>query len=119
HGAAPEIKWASPTGGSFQTATDWDPQRVPGASDHAAIDLPGTYTVTLDADATNDSLRVNGANVNVTFDLAGRNYTVDQLDIGGRPGDSGTFTIKDSGGISVSAARAAAAPLNLATANSM
>jgi len=119
HGAAPEIKWASPTGGSFQTATDWDPRRVPGASDRAAFDLPGTYTVTLDADVTNDRLRVNGANVNVTFDLAGHNYTVDQLNIGGQPGDSGTFTIKDSGGISVSAARAAAAPLKLLRANSM
>jgi T5SS/PEP-CTERM-associated repeat protein len=102
-GAAPEIKWASPTGGSFQTATDWDPQRVPGGPDRAVFDLPGSYTVTLDQDVTNDRLRVNGANVNVTFDLAGHNYTVDQLNIGGKPGDSGRFTIKDSGGIAVSA----------------
>lgn len=37
--------WNNPNGGSWHTATNWDPQGVPGAGDTTIFDLDGEYTV--------------------------------------------------------------------------
>jgi T5SS/PEP-CTERM-associated repeat protein len=114
----PAGRWINTAGGSFQGPTNWAAQAIPGPDEAAIFDVPGTYTVSLDQSVSNKVADVNGSGTNVTFDLNGHNYTVGQLNIGGRPGDGGTVTIKDSGGIVVSAASpsspaAAAAPLPL------
>jgi hypothetical protein len=49
---APVHRWIAAEGGSWQDATHWSTGEVPGSDDHAILDLPGTYTVTLEGDAT-------------------------------------------------------------------
>ena len=44
----PRVTWTNPQGGSFHDAGSWSGGAVPGAEDHAVIDLAGTYSVTLD-----------------------------------------------------------------------
>lgn len=100
----PANQWKNPAGGSFQSATNWTGNLVPGASDVAVFNLPGTYSVQLDQPATNATLHASGSGVNVTFDVAGHPYTVDKLEVGGNPGDNVHFSFIDSGGI-VTAAR--------------
>jgi hypothetical protein len=62
----------SPTGGSWDTATNWVGDQVPGPSDNAVIDLPGAGgTVTLDAGVTDTikSLSTNAAtSINISSD---------------------------------------------------
>jgi T5SS/PEP-CTERM-associated repeat protein len=103
------IRWIDPVNGSFQDETKWDPHFVPSANLTALFDVPGTYSVQLDGNVTNQSLRAHGAGVNATLDLAGNTYNVGEIILGGQDGDSGTFTFTDSGGI-VTAAAAALAP---------
>lgn len=49
--AAPRVAWINPAGGSWSDPGNWSGGAVPGEGDHAVVDLDGTYTVTLDADA--------------------------------------------------------------------
>ncbi len=105
----PASHWINPAGGSFQGAANWTGQLVPDrAQDVAFFDLPGSYTVQLDQNVTHHGLQANGAVVNVTLDLDGNNYTLDEINIGGQDGDNVSLTFADSGGIVVSAASAAA-----------
>jgi hypothetical protein len=55
---AQNVNWVNAAGGNWNVATNWNPQKVPEAGDHVFIDLPGTYTVTLNAAATVASLTV-------------------------------------------------------------
>jgi hypothetical protein len=48
---APRISWTNPEGGSWSEPGNWSGGAVPGKSDHAIIDLPGTYTVVVDIEA--------------------------------------------------------------------
>ena len=59
------------------------------ALDVAVFDRPGTYTVTLEQDVTNKRLRAKGAGVNVSFDLKGNEYVLDEISLGGLDGDNG------------------------------
>ena len=68
------VDWVGGSG-NFNTATEWEPQRVPGADDSAILDAAGTYTVTASANETLQSLTVEaGANLVVnagTFTIGG------------------------------------------------
>src|SRR5688500_1078568 len=87
-----KIRWNNAAGGSFQDASNWEPQKVPTAEDIATFELPGSYTVTLDANVTNKSLRGNGTGVNPTFEMRGHTYTADRLETGGLADESISFT---------------------------
>jgi hypothetical protein len=50
------IHWKHGVSGDFAIAANWNPASVPGASDTAAIDAAGTYTVGSNADESINSL---------------------------------------------------------------
>ena len=113
---ASEIHWINSAGGLFSESNKWDTHTVPGSSDTAVFDLPGTYTVQLDNDETNQRFRANVAGLNLTFDLNGFDYTADELDIGGHPGDNVSITFEDSSPVVIAASTAAG--LGVTQANS-
>ena len=49
-------------GGSFQTATNWVPQTVPGSNDTAVFDLPNSYSVDVGM-ATTEQLQIRDGGV--------------------------------------------------------
>jgi uncharacterized repeat protein (TIGR01451 family) len=65
-----DIHWIAGTG-SFETAANWNPAIVPGASDNAYIDAVGTYTVTMSANHSVGSIHVGTAGGLQQLDLAG------------------------------------------------
>lgn len=46
---AASLTWTNTAGGSWNTAANWSPNAVPGATDTAKLTTPGNYTVILDA----------------------------------------------------------------------
>jgi putative metal-binding protein/thrombospondin type 3 repeat protein len=67
--AASLISWNNAAGGNWNTAANWSPAQVPGASDDAQITLDGTYTVTLDVDITVASLALGGTTGTQTLSI--------------------------------------------------
>ncbi len=59
-GQAASVLWTNLAGGNWNAATNWSPNQVPAAADHAIITNAGTYTVLVDMTATIDSLTVGG-----------------------------------------------------------
>jgi T5SS/PEP-CTERM-associated repeat protein len=92
----PEIRWNNANGGLFGTASNWDPQRVPGVNDNVVFDLLGSYNIDLSQNVTNKKVRANGAGVNVTLSLNGFTYVTDQFTTGGLSGDNGSLTLTGS-----------------------
>ena len=77
--------------GNWNLATNWSPNGVPTSSDNVLITTGGTYTVTLDVDATIADITVGGATGGFqAFLMNGRALTV-----------NGTATISDSGKVSL------------------
>ncbi len=62
------IRWKDPISGNWSDPTKWDLGRVPTATDNVLIDAAGTYTVTLDVNATVASLTLGGASGTQTLD---------------------------------------------------
>jgi hypothetical protein len=91
HTTAP-IEWINPVDGSFQAVENWSPQKVPSGTDDAVFDVPGTYTVSLDGNASHNALFGSGNGVNVTFLLGGNTYALNQLQLGGLADESVSFT---------------------------
>jgi T5SS/PEP-CTERM-associated repeat protein len=98
------IFWANPNSGIFQTGGNWTGSAVPSGDENATIDVPGTYTVQLNGSASHKRLHVNGNGTNVTLDLNGKTYRLEELHVGGLPGDNVTLTLADTGGIAVASA---------------
>ncbi|HYE61818.1 MAG TPA: hypothetical protein VD997_07455 [Phycisphaerales bacterium] len=65
--------WINPAGGSFGNPANWSTNAVPGPQDTARVDLPGTYTITLDADRAIDTLIIAAGQP--TLDLDTRTLT--------------------------------------------
>ncbi len=61
--------WVNIAGGSFHTATNWNPLGEPGPLDTAVFDVGTLYTVTFSQSATNKLLIID--DVDVTLDRAG------------------------------------------------
>jgi len=55
------ISWANASSGTWNMPDNWNPKQVPTSSDDAVITVAGTYTVTLDVDATVNSLTLGGS----------------------------------------------------------
>lgn len=75
-GSAPTKTWASPVSGNWSVAGNWIPAGVPAAGDVVAINQAGTYTVTLDANATVAGLTVGGASGVQTLDVPSATLTL-------------------------------------------
>lgn len=58
---AATLTWTNLVGGNWSVAANWNPNQVPGSADNAVITNSGTYAVTLDEDATLNSLTFGGA----------------------------------------------------------
>src|SRR4029079_14991933 len=78
----PVVRWKNATSGIFQTSGNWTTGASPSGMDRAAIDVPGTYTVTLAGNAAHSLLSVGGNGTNVTLDLDGHRYQLDELLLG-------------------------------------
>src|SRR5437773_2450491 len=54
--------WTNAAGGNWTTASNWQPNRVPGGFDTVLITADGTYTVVLDAGVELSSFTLGGTN---------------------------------------------------------
>ncbi len=61
------ITWTNTSGGNWSVAANWSPNQVPGATNNANITMSGTYTVTLDENATVASLALGGSSGTQSF----------------------------------------------------
>jgi T5SS/PEP-CTERM-associated repeat protein len=106
------IQWNNPAGGSFQTASNWDPQMVPGSGDTAVFGLQTVYSVDVGT-AQTDRLEIR--NGDVTFTNA--NYIVGSLDLvpAGTLLDNAVLTLASGtlGGIHVLIGESAAAQVDV------
>jgi T5SS/PEP-CTERM-associated repeat protein/autotransporter-associated beta strand protein len=92
--------WLNPVDGTFSDGAKWNSGAAPSGMDSAVIGKAGTYTVTLDRNAAHKRLDVKGDGANVTLDLDGHRYELDELNLGD-PSGNFSFTLADSGGIVV------------------
>lgn len=100
-GAPSVVSWASAGNGNWNAAVNWSPARVPQAGDSVVIDVDGTYTVTVDQNATIQSLALGAASGTQTLSLNGFDLDVagdaavtvhGVLDVAGTFTTGGTFT---------------------------
>ncbi|MCX6930334.1 MAG: hypothetical protein NT154_45070 [Verrucomicrobia bacterium] len=73
---AASITWTNTSGGSWSAAANWSPNIVPGPSDDVLIGTAGTYSVTLDASPTVNSLTLGGAGGWQTLATSGNTLTL-------------------------------------------
>ena len=57
---AADIVWTNLNGGNWNAPANWNPNQMPTIGDNAFITNNGTYTVTLNASFTNNSLTLGG-----------------------------------------------------------
>jgi hypothetical protein len=72
------ITWTNTAGGNWSVTSNWSPNQVPASSDTAFITNTGTYTVTLNVNATVAGM-VLGASSGVTtqtFSINGQTFTL-------------------------------------------
>ncbi|HEX8071742.1 MAG TPA: FG-GAP-like repeat-containing protein [Pyrinomonadaceae bacterium] len=89
---ATTVSWINAAGGNWNNAANWQDgagaNRVPGAGDDVLVTLAGTYTVTLDINASVNSLTIGGSSGAQTFDENNLNLT---LASGGAVNANGIF----------------------------
>src|SRR5688572_9589226 len=68
------VSWVNPVSGNWNTAANWSSGSVPGAADDVVISAVGTYTVTLNVNASVNSLTIGAASG--TPSLANANQTL-------------------------------------------
>lgn len=72
------ITWKNGASGNWSDAANWHPGQVPGPSDTAVITAKGTYTVTLDTNASVGGLILGAGDGNTqTLLLDGQTFTLD------------------------------------------
>ncbi|MCW5557614.1 MAG: cadherin-like domain-containing protein [Verrucomicrobiae bacterium] len=77
HVAAPaQFRWVNVAGGNWGDPANWSANRVPTAEDDVFIDEPGTYTVTVNVEATARRIVLGGGSGTQTLALANRTLTV-------------------------------------------
>src|SRR5262245_58127283 len=59
--SAATVSWLTAGGGNWNVATNWSGGAVPATNDDVLITLAGTYTVTLNANASIKSLTLGGS----------------------------------------------------------
>ncbi|MFQ5628738.1 MAG: FG-GAP-like repeat-containing protein, partial [bacterium] len=77
---AQDIFWNAPVSGNWSAPGNWSTKSIPSPNDRVFITVPGTYRVTLDADATVAGLQIGDANATAsdaqTLFLNGRSLTL-------------------------------------------
>ena len=71
-----EVDWINASGGPWNTASNWSTGAVPVSTSEVFITLDGTYTITLDVDATVASLTLGGTTGPQTLSASGRTLTL-------------------------------------------
>jgi hypothetical protein len=74
--SAATVAWTNLAGGNWSVADNWSPNQVPGPSDNALITLSGSYTVSLDGDATVGNLTLGGSTGTQNLQNPGYTFTV-------------------------------------------
>jgi hypothetical protein len=85
------VYWTNASGGLWSTASNWSTGAVPGSGDNAVISAVGTYSVTLDVDATLAGLTIGGPSGTQTLVVQNHTLTV-----------HGAGTVNPNGAIQVS-----------------
>ena len=80
---AADLVWTNTAGGAWSTASNWDPNQVPVATDNAYITASGTYTVTVNASATVFALTLGGNTGTQTLSVAGGTFAINGAGVGG------------------------------------
>lgn len=73
---AGDIFWTNALGGNWGAAFNWSPNQVPASSDNAFITQNGTYTVTVNVNATVAGLTVGAPSGTQTVSIPGPTVTV-------------------------------------------
>ena len=71
-----EFRWTNVLGGNWSNPANWNQNRIPGTNDDVIIDLPGDYTITLDADAQVRRILIGAASGSQTLRLNSRTLTL-------------------------------------------
>ena len=85
------VSWDAPISGNWNEPTNWTGGEIPGPSDHVEITVEGTYTVTLDVDATIAGLTLGASDGSQTLAATGHTLTI-----------NGASTINGNGAMSLS-----------------
>ena len=91
-GPSSVVQWNNPGGGSFNTASNWDPQQVPSFNDTALFGLQTVYTVDVGSAATDRLVVSNG---NVTFTNLNYNVGATSFDTPGTVLDNARLTLEN------------------------
>ena len=70
--AAGTIAWSNAAGGNWSNPANWNGGVIPGPTDIALITLPGTYTVTFDANDTIGGLQLGGSSGTQTLAISSK-----------------------------------------------
>jgi hypothetical protein len=95
--------WVNPDGGLWSVPANWSEGRIPNATDTVAIDLAGTYTVTLDQHFSGTLVQLGGASGTQTLQATSRTLSTG---LGLRIGANGVYrqqggTVGGSGQVQV------------------
>jgi hypothetical protein len=73
------IVWTNTAGGNWTVPANWQPNQVPTSTDAAIITNAGTYTVTLNANSSVESLLLGGVDGGQALTMNGAGLTVNGL----------------------------------------
>ncbi|HMJ91220.1 MAG TPA: hypothetical protein VK530_15470, partial [Candidatus Acidoferrum sp.] len=73
---AADLVWTNAGSGNWSSAFNWSPNQAPGAGDNAFITNNGSYTVTVSADASVNTVTVGGSSGTQTIALSGAIFTI-------------------------------------------
>ena len=73
---ADDVVWTNAAGGNWCTVVNWSPNQVPGLTDNAFITNDGSYTVTVNANASPGTLTIGGASGTQTLNLSAGTFTL-------------------------------------------
>jgi hypothetical protein len=74
--APASVYWINPAGGAWSSASNWSTGTLPSSGDNAVITMAGTYSVTLDVDATFAGLTIGGSSGTQTLTVASTTLSV-------------------------------------------
>jgi hypothetical protein len=70
------ITWTNSSGGNWNSADNWSPNQVPGASDTAVFSTPGTYTVGISDNESVSNLDLGDTSGTLTLSISDGTFTV-------------------------------------------
>jgi hypothetical protein len=95
---AQTITWINTSGGDWNVAGNWSPNQVPGATNTAVINAPGTYVVTVNDTESAASLTLGGGTGVQTLQVNSGGVLNES---GGTLGVTGLLTVESGGSLNV------------------